>query len=81
MVFKQSLARAFFRAVKARQLKQNEVALLVGMSQQRVSDFMRGDVVDMSERKILECLFKIGCDIDVTVKLGRGVANVTYEEL
>ena len=69
---KKALAHAFWKSVKRQGLTQKAASLLVGISQQKVSDLMRQNVSGFSERKIIECLTSIGCDIEIAVRPGTG---------
>lgn len=77
MQMKQALALAFWKSVKQQRLTQKAAGRLVGMSQQKVSDLMLQNVAGLSERKIIECLTSIGCDIEITVRQGTGQIVVT----
>ena len=79
LAMKRDLALAFWTNVKRQRLKQHQVAQLVGMSRQKVSELMRQNVVGFSERKILECLAGIGCDVKITVIPGNGTIQVEAE--
>jgi predicted XRE-type DNA-binding protein len=40
----------------------------MGLSQPKVSTLLRGDFANLSERKLMDCLNRLGYDIDITVK-------------
>ncbi len=44
------------KAMKRRGLTQQEAAALMGITQPKVSDMMRGDFSNLSERKLMDCL-------------------------
>jgi predicted XRE-type DNA-binding protein len=44
------------KAMRSRELTQQEAAKLMGISQPKVSDMMRGDFTNLSERKLMDCL-------------------------
>jgi len=39
----------------------------MGISQAKVSGLMRGDFSNLSERKLMECLNRLGYDIEIKV--------------
>ena len=56
------------KAMKARGLTQQEAAKLMGITQLKVSDMMRGDFTNLSERKLMDCLIRLGYDIEIKVR-------------
>jgi predicted XRE-type DNA-binding protein len=56
------------KAIKARNLSQQVAAKLMGISQPKVSDMMRGDFANLSERKLMVCLTRLGYDIEIKVR-------------
>ena len=56
------------KAMKARALTQQEAAKLMGISQPKVSDMMRGNFSNLSERKLMDCLTRLGYDIEIKVR-------------
>ena len=44
------------KAMRSRGLTQQEAAKLMGITQPKVSDMMRGDFSNLSERKLMGCL-------------------------
>ena len=49
-------------------LTQQEAARRMGITQSKVSDMMRGDFSNLSERKLMDCLNRLGYDIKIKVK-------------
>ena len=49
-------------------LTQQEAAKRMGITQPKVSDMMRGDFSNLSERKLMDCLSRLGYDIEIKVK-------------
>ena len=49
-------------------LTQQAAAKRIGISQPKVSDMMRGDFSNLSERKLMDCLNRLGYDIEIKVK-------------
>ncbi len=56
------------KAMGARGLTQQEAAKRMGITQPKVSDMMRGDFANLSERKLMDCLTRLGYDIEIKVK-------------
>ena len=50
-------------------LTQQEAAKRMGITQPKVSDMMRGDFSNLSERKLMDCLNRLGYDIEIKVRL------------
>ena len=49
-------------------LTQQDAAKRMGITQPKVSDMMRGDFTNLSERKLMDCLTRLGYDIDIKVR-------------
>ena len=49
-------------------LTQKEAARRMGVTQPKVSDMMRGDFSNISERKLMDCLNRLGYDIEIKLK-------------
>jgi predicted XRE-type DNA-binding protein len=56
------------KAMRTRGLTQQEAAKRMGISQPKVSDMMRGDFTNLSERKLMDCLTRLGYDIEIKVR-------------
>ncbi|MBZ0087626.1 MAG: helix-turn-helix domain-containing protein [Thermomonas sp.] len=56
------------RAMRALGLNQLEAAKRMGISQPKVSGMMRGDFTNLSERKLMECLTRLGYDIEIKIR-------------
>ena len=56
------------KAVKRLGLTQAEVAEWMGLTQSEVSALLRGDLSNLSKRKLMDCLNRIGYDIEIRVK-------------
>lgn len=59
------------KAMKQRGLTQQEAAARMGITQPKVSDMMRGDFSNLSERKLMDCLSRLGYDIEIKVRPAR----------
>jgi predicted XRE-type DNA-binding protein len=56
------------KAMRSRGLTQQEAAKRMGITQPKVSDMMRGDLTNLSERKLMDCLTRLGYDIEIKVR-------------
>lgn len=56
------------KAMRALELTQQEAAKRMGISQPKVSGMMRGDFTNLSERKLMDCLNRLGYDIEIKVR-------------
>jgi predicted XRE-type DNA-binding protein len=56
------------KAMRLQGLTQQEAAKRMGITQPKVSDMMRGDFSNLSERKLMDCLNRLGYDIEIKVR-------------
>ena len=56
------------KAMRQQGLTQQEAAKRMGITQPKVSDMMRGDFSNLSERKLMDCLNRLGYDIEIKVR-------------
>lgn len=56
------------KAMQRLGLTQQEAARRMGITQPKVSDMMRGEFSNLSERKLMDCLNRLGYDIEIKVK-------------
>ncbi len=56
------------KAMRRLGLTQQAAAKRMGITQPKVSDMMRGDFSNLSERKLMGCLNRLGYDIEIKVK-------------
>ena len=56
------------RAMRRLGLTQQAAAQRMGITQPKVSDMMRGDFSNLSERKLMDCLTRLGYNIEINVK-------------
>ncbi|MCW5592598.1 MAG: XRE family transcriptional regulator [Burkholderiales bacterium] len=68
MLVKARLVFAISEQIKRRHLVQTEAAALLGFSQPRLSNLLRGEFRGVSERKLMNCLTKLGHDIEIVVR-------------
>lgn len=62
---KSGLVIEITRAVRRLGLTQAEAGRRMGISQAKVSGLLRGDFSNLSERKLMECLNRLGYDIEI----------------
>lgn len=56
------------KAMRELGLTQQAAALRMGIPQPKVSSMMRGDFGNISERKLMDCLNRLGYDIEIRVR-------------
>lgn len=56
------------KAMRKLGLTQQEAAKRMGITQPKVSDMMRGDLTNLSERKLMDCLTRLGYDVEISVR-------------
>jgi predicted XRE-type DNA-binding protein len=70
---KSGLAIEITRAMRGLGLTQQEAGARMGISQAKISGLMRGDFSNLSEHKLMECLNRLGYDIEIKVTPGKQV--------
>jgi predicted XRE-type DNA-binding protein len=65
---KSGLVVEITRAVRRLGLTQEEAGKRMGIPQPRVSGMLRGNFSNLSERKLMECLNRLGYDIEIKVR-------------
>ena len=65
---KSGLVIQIVKAVRRLGLSQEEVGQRMGLSQPKVSGLFRGNFTNVSERKLMDCLNRLGHDIEIKVK-------------
>ena len=65
---KSGLVIEITRAVRRLGLTQLEAGRRMGIPQPKVSGLMRGDFANLSERKLMDCLTRLGYDIEIQVR-------------
>lgn len=56
------------KAMRATGINQQAAAKRMGIPQPKVSSMMRGDFTNLSERKLMDCLTRLGYDIEIKVR-------------
>jgi predicted XRE-type DNA-binding protein len=67
LLVKSGLAIEIARAVQRLGLTQTEAARRMGVPQPKVSAMLRGDFANLSERKLMDCLTRLGYDIAIKI--------------
>lgn len=65
---KSGLTIEIAKAIRARGLTQAEAAKRMGLTQPKVSSLLRGEFSNFSERKLMDCLNRLGYDIEIRVR-------------
>lgn len=65
---KSGLAAEIIRSIRRLELSQTEAGARMGISQAKVSNLLRGDFTNLSERKLMDCLNRLGCDIEIVIR-------------
>ena len=68
MQVKAQLATKIGDIIKRRKLTQMQASELLGITQPKLSGLLRGQFRGISESKMLECLTRLGRDIEIVVK-------------
>jgi len=75
MLVKAQLAQKIGELVQNRRLTQAAAAKLFGMTQPKVSALLRGQFRGISEAKMIECLNKLGRDVQIVIAESRQVTG------
>ena len=65
---KAQLAAKIAEIIKLRKLTQTQASSLLGMTQPKLSNMLRGRFRGISEAKMLECMTLLGRDVQIVVK-------------
>lgn len=68
MLLKAHLVSKIAEIIERKGLMQTEAAAILGLTQPRVSALLRGQFRGVSERRLLECLTSLGCDVQIVVR-------------
>lgn len=68
MRVKAELARQIAQIIKGRHLTQQSAAELLGMTQPKLSEMLRGRFRGISQTKMIECLNRLGRDVNIVVR-------------
>ena len=70
MLVKAQLATKIGEIIKQRKLTQIQAAELLGIPQPKLSNMLRGQFRGISETKMIECLTRLGRNVEIVVKAG-----------
>lgn len=68
MLVKAGLAHEIGQIIKSRHLTQQRAAELLGMPRPELSELLRGKFRGISQAKMIECLNRLGRDVDIVVR-------------
>ncbi len=68
MLVKAQLASKIAEIIRSRELTQLQAAELLGLPQPKLSNMLRGRFRGISETKMIECLTRLGRNIEIVVK-------------
>jgi predicted XRE-type DNA-binding protein len=68
MLIKAQLVAKIEELIKQRGLTQMEAGELLGLPQPKVSGLLKGNFRGISERRLMDCLIRLGSDVEVIVK-------------
>lgn len=68
LLIKTDLVIEIIKAVRKLGITQEQAAKRMGVTQPKVSAMLRGDFNNLSERKLMDCLNRLGYDIEIKVK-------------
>lgn len=67
MLLKAQLAAKIIDIIKDNHYTQNQAAEILGIPQSKLSGLMRGQFRGISELKMMECLLRLGLDVEIVV--------------
>ena len=68
MLVKAQLVSKISEIIRGQALTQVDAARILGVTQPKLSGLLRGQFRGVSERKLIECLNKLGRDVQIVVK-------------
>jgi len=79
LLIKSRLLIEIVQAVRRLGLTQEEAGRRMGIPQPKVSGMMRGDFTNLSERKLMDCLSRLGYDIEIKAHpISEPVGHLTF---
>ncbi|MBE0440432.1 MAG: XRE family transcriptional regulator [Gammaproteobacteria bacterium] len=78
MIVKAQLATKIGEIINSRKLSQQQAAEVLGITQPKVSKMLRGQFRGISESKMLDCLARLGRDVQIVVGPNRHAASVGH---
>ena len=68
MLVKAQLAAKIAEIIKQRKMTQSQASALLGIPQPKLSNMLNGRFRGISEAKMLECLTRLGRDVQIVIK-------------
>lgn len=68
MLIKAQFVHKISEIIRARGLTQVQAARLLGLTQPKLSGLLRGQFRGVSERRLIECLTRLGRDVEIVVR-------------
>ena len=81
MMVKAQLATKIGEIIKGRKWSQQRAADVLGLPQSKLSKMLRGQFRGISEAKMLECLARLGRDVQIVVGPARRATSVGHVEV
>lgn len=78
MLVKAQLATKIGEIIKSRKWSQQQAADVLGIPQSKLSKMLRGQFRGISEAKMLDCLARLGRDVQIVVGPARRAAKVGH---
>lgn len=83
MLVKARLVTRIAQILRERELTQTEAARIVGLPQPKLSKLLRGQFRGFSERKLIDCLTRLGSDVRIVItdpvrRRSRGTLSVVF---
>ncbi len=78
MFVKAQLATKIGEIIKSRKWSQQQAAGVLGMTQPKLSKMLRGQFRGISEAKMLDCLTRLGRDVQIVVGPARRAASAGH---
>jgi len=69
MLVKAKLVAKIAEIIESKKMTQTEAGRLLGLTQPKVSALLRGQFRGVSERRLLDCLTRLGRDVQIVVRL------------
>lgn len=68
MLIKAQLVSKIAEIIERKELTQTQAARLLGLTQPKLSRLLRGGFRGVSERRLIDCLTRLGRDVQIVVK-------------
>ena len=72
MLIKAQLVTKIAEIIQQQALTQGQAAETMGLTQPKVSGLLKGQFRGVSERRLLDCLTRLGRDVQIVIKPARG---------